>query len=100
MLLEEAKKAAPDDPIVAAIKPATPGPSDVYVKEASGGLAGKTLQLWLALRRPSASSQDLSVKLSFSAMSASRSALCPQPECRKLADRCQASGSPMTEITL
>lgn len=50
-LLDDAKTEAPDDPIVAVIEPATPGPSNVYVREDSGGLAGKVLQLWRALSR-------------------------------------------------
>lgn len=50
-LLEQAKQAAPDDPIVSMMQPAKPGPKDVYVREASGGLAGKTLQLWRAFSR-------------------------------------------------
>jgi hypothetical protein len=50
-LLDQAKQAAPDDPIVSMIQPAKPGPKNIYVKGASGGLAGKTLQLWRALSR-------------------------------------------------
>jgi hypothetical protein len=50
-LLEQAKQAAPDDPIVSVMQPAQPGPNEVYVREDSGGLAGKTLQLWRALSR-------------------------------------------------
>jgi hypothetical protein len=49
LLLDEAKGVAADDPVVGIIKPATPGPDSIYVREDSGALAGKTLQLWRAL---------------------------------------------------
>ena len=50
-LFEEAKRISPDDPVVSVINPATPGPDNIYVREDSGALAGKTLQLWRALSR-------------------------------------------------
>lgn len=48
-LLEQAKQAVPHDPIVSMMQPTKAGPNEVYVREDSGGLAGKTLQLWRAL---------------------------------------------------
>lgn len=50
-LLDEAKKALPDDPIVAAIEPAQAGSSERYATANCGALAGSTLQLWRALSR-------------------------------------------------
>ena len=51
LLLEEAKKEASGNPVVAAMEPAQSGPDAVYATMNAGALTGLTLQLYRALSR-------------------------------------------------
>lgn len=49
VLLEEAKKEAPDNPVIGAMQPVDAGPDDIYTQINANGLAGMTRQLYTAL---------------------------------------------------
>ena len=49
VLLSEAKKEQPDNPVIAAMEPVDSGPDDIYAQIDANGLAGMARQLYTAL---------------------------------------------------